>query len=114
MPMLAVRTTVSAADDVRDAFLDDASRSLAAALGKPETYMMIVFEGGHAMRFAGNAAPAAFLDLRSIGLPADRTGELSRLLCDLVQAHLGVATERCYVNFADIERAMWGWDGHTF
>ena len=114
MPMLAVRTNVTIADEVRDAFLDDASRSLAAALGKPETYMMVAFEGGLAMRFAGDAAPAAFVDVRSIGLSGDRTGDLSRLLCELVQTHLGVATDRCYVNFTDIPRAMWGWDGRTF
>jgi len=54
------------------------------------------------------------LDLRAIGLPAGKTGELAALLCDLAKAELGVAKERVYINFADVPANLWGWNGETF
>ncbi len=114
MPMLAVRSNADLDALARDAFLVDASRQVADALGKPERFVMVSFEGGLAMLFAEDAAPTAFMELRSLGLPEERTPELSRLLCDLADRHLGVAASRVFINFADVARSMWGWDGRTF
>ena len=45
---------------------------------------MVTLEAGRPMLFAGSTKLAAFLELRAIGLPANKTGELSRSLCELV------------------------------
>ena len=54
------------------------------------------------------------LELKSIGLPQDRTTELSKALCKLVHDEFGVRPDRVYIEFADAPRTMWGWNGGTF
>ena len=62
----------------------------------------------------GSDAPLAYLELKSIGLPADRTAELSAALCGLISTELSVASDRIYIEFADAQRHLWGWDSATF
>jgi phenylpyruvate tautomerase PptA (4-oxalocrotonate tautomerase family) len=52
--------------------------------------------------------------LKSIGLPAQKTKQLSQTLCALINSHLGIRPERVYVKFIDVRRGMWGWKGDTF
>jgi phenylpyruvate tautomerase PptA (4-oxalocrotonate tautomerase family) len=66
------------------------------------------------MMFAGTDDPVAFLELKSIGLPAQETKRLSQALCGLIHEHLGIRPERVYVKFIDVRRGMWGWKGDTF
>jgi hypothetical protein len=66
------------------------------------------------MAFAGDTSPCAYLELKSIGLPQERTADLSRALCDLVENDLGIPASRTFVEFTDAPRALWGWDRRTF
>jgi len=47
-------------------------------------------------------------------LPQGRTATLSKALCELMNKTLGVKAERVYIEFADAEGALWGWNGGTF
>jgi phenylpyruvate tautomerase PptA (4-oxalocrotonate tautomerase family) len=114
MPYLCIRTNKAIDDQPGQALLKKASALVARELDKPEEYVMVTLEAGRPMLLAGNAEPAAFLELRAIGLPANKTGELSRVLCDLVESELGVPRERVFINFADIPANLWGWNGETF
>jgi phenylpyruvate tautomerase PptA (4-oxalocrotonate tautomerase family) len=114
MPLLKIQTNVNVAEGKRDALLKNASRAIAQLLGKPEQYMMVSLEAERPMMFAGTSEPAAFMDLRAIGLPVGKTGQLSALLCDLAKAELGAAKERVYINFTDVPANLWGWNGETF
>jgi phenylpyruvate tautomerase len=114
MPLLKIQTNVNVPDSKRDALLKKVSRTVAQQLGKPEQYMMVSLEAERSMVFAGTSEPAVFMDLRAIGLPAGKTGQLAALLCDLANAELGVAKERVYINFTDVPPNLWGWNGETF
>lgn len=114
MPFLKIQTNTKLPDDRRDALLRKASRAVAQQLGKPEDYMMVSVEAERPMMFAGTSEPAAFMDLRAIGLPVGKTKQLAALLCDLAEAELGVAKERVYINFTDVPANLWGWNGETF
>ena len=114
MPLLSIDTNVSPDSDAVKALVRAASSRVAELLGKPERYVMIKFEHNPHMLFGGEGAPLAYLELKSIGLPENRTGELSQALCDLVSSQLGVATDRVYIEFADAPRHMWGWNAGTF
>ena len=122
MPYLKIQTAtvggqLSAAGSSADstqAFLKKASRLVAQELGKPEQYVMVSLAPTSAMLFAGSAEPAAFLELRAIGLPAARTGDLARVLCELVESQLGVPKDRVFINFVDVPANLWGWNGETF
>ena len=87
---------------------------VAAQLGKPEKYVMVALEPGFRMSFAGSTAPAAFLQLKSIGLPESRTKEISSALCGFLEKELGIPKNRIYIVFEDVERSYWGWNGSTF
>ena len=116
MPYLKIQTSVpiNSSTPSPQALLKKASRLVAKELNKPEDYVMVSLEPASAMLFAGSTEPTAFLELRAIGLPAKKTGDLSRLLCELVESELGVAKERVFINFADVSPSMWGWNGETF
>lgn len=114
MPVLSIITNQPVDDGLRPAMLKALSQSVATALGKPESYVMVQYQYNPAMLFAGNQAPLAYLELKSIGLPGERTSALSATLTDAVQQHLGLAADRVYIEFADAQRHMFGWDGRTF
>ncbi len=113
MPTLILKTNAPRPADV-EALLRDASAAVAEALGKPERYVMVLLEPDTAMCFAADTAPCAYLELKSIGLAPERTEVLSATLCTFVEARLGVPRERVYIEFADLARDMFGWNGSTF
>ncbi len=114
MPLLKIQTNVEHPEEQRDEMLRQISASVADMLGKPERYVMVSLEINPHMLFAGEDAPLAYLELKSIGLPEDRTRAFSDTLCGLISDHLGIASERIYIEFADAARHMWGWNGGTF
>ena len=114
MPLLKIQTNSPYPAEQANALLAKASRRVAEALGKPERYVMVSLETNPHMLFAGDGAPLAYLELKSIGLPEGRTAELSAMLCGLVAENLGVAADRVYIEFADAPHKMWGWNGGTF
>lgn len=95
-------------------FIKSASRLVAEGLGKPERYVMVALEPPVPMVFAGSEDPTVFIELKSIGLPASKTPQLSESLCQLVNTELGVPGDRIYIEFQDAPRNMWGWDSGTF
>ena len=114
MPFLRIQTNAVINEEKTATMLKKASRAVAQQLNKPERYMMVGLESACPMSFAGTTEPAAFVDLKAIGLPDNQTGDLSRLLCELVAAELAVPKDRVYINFADVPGHLWGWNGQTF
>ncbi len=114
MPLLSIETNQELDPARRQALLQQLSAQLAEALGKPERYVMVSLRHNPAMLFGGSDAPLAYLELKSIGLPAQRTSALSSLVSGLVGDALAVAPDRIYIEFADAERHLWGWNGATF
>jgi len=114
VPYLKIQTNQTITPDQAEALLSKASKLVASELGKPEQYVMVALSPPVPMIFAGTEAPTAYLELKSIGLPGSRTGDLSQALCALIENDLAISKERVYIEFADAPRAMWGWNGSTF
>lgn len=114
MPYLKIQTNQTITPDQAQALISKASKLVAGELGKPEQYVMVALSPPVPMVFAGTDAPTAYLELKSIGLPSSRTGDLSQALCALIENDLAISKERVYIEFADASRAMWGWNGSTF
>lgn len=113
MPLLRIQSNADAAASGQ-ALASAASAAVSALLGKPERYVMVSVEHNPNMCFAASDAPLAYLELKSIGLPGDRTREFSAALAGLVEEHLGIPAERVYIEFANAERHLWGWNADTF
>ena len=114
MPYLKIQTNLPLSEKAERNILKDASALVAQELGKPEEFVMIAAQPDTPMLFAGTDDPVAFLELKSIGLPAQKTKQLSQALCGLINKHLGIRPERVYVKFIDVRHGMWGWKGDTF
>lgn len=114
MPLLKLQTSVML-DETRKTSLAKALSALTAkVIGKPESYVMVVIAEA-TVSMAGEVAPGAFVDVRSIGgLNPSVNGRLSQEICTLLNDELSVAEDRVYINFVDVERANWGWAGRTF
>jgi phenylpyruvate tautomerase PptA (4-oxalocrotonate tautomerase family) len=114
MPLLKIQSNQPVENAAAEQLISTASKLVAEQLGKPESYVMVALEPPVPMSFAGSTDPLAYLELKSIGLPQDKTPALSAALCDLMRDSLGIEPGRVYIEFADAPRAMWGWNGGTF
>lgn len=112
MPLLGLKTNISVQN--KSQIARQLSESVASLLGKPESYVMVTVEDQQTILFAGNNDPAALVHLKSLGLPEDRTSEMSDRICSLIADNTGIPPDRIYIEFASPARHMWGWDSHTF
>ena len=103
MPLLKLETTVPLLEEKEKPLLAALSEAVAGAIGKPEQYVMVAASQS-AMLMSGKAGEAAFVDIRSIGgLNGDTNRKLSQKICKLLKDSLGIAPDRVYLNFTEIE-----------
>lgn len=114
MPYLTIQTNMATANALIPDLLTKASLTVAEILGKPESYVMVSIPPAMPMIFAGSTEPLAYLELKSIGLSQSVIPDVSKSLCALVEDVLGIAPNRIYIEFSNIARNHWGWDGKTF
>ena len=114
MPYLSIQTNREFDTATAAQLMQQASKNISELLGKSENYVMVAVLPSVPLLFAGSDEPAAYLEMKSIGLPQECTASLSSELCTLMNKHLGIAKERIYIEFANADRAMWGWNGRTF
>jgi phenylpyruvate tautomerase PptA (4-oxalocrotonate tautomerase family) len=114
MPYFCIETNQPVEPASRQQLLKKTSAFIAELLGKPESYVMISIQPEMPLIFGGSDAPAAFVRLKSIGLPIDRCPELSEKISRLIEQELGVAKDRIFIDFKDLARNMFGWNGNTF
>ena len=115
MPLLKI--TLSTADEsgeVRDTLLAKGTQIISEGLGKDQKLVMVVCES-EAIAFGGSREPAAYLEIRSIGaLDEDTNASLSGALCKLLHETVSIQPDRVFLNFIDVQRADWGWNGTTY
>lgn len=114
MPLLKITSNQPMHSDKQDGFLRQISQTVADILGKSEKYVMVSWLHNPTMLFAGSSDPLVYVEFKSIGLPEDRTSDLSQTICELMAQELGIGKERMYIEFSNAQRHMWGWNGGTF
>lgn len=112
MPVVRIHTNITVED--KTSLIKKASSLVASALSKPESYVMVMAEDNQALCFAGSDAPAAYLEVKSLGLSSSQTATLSDTICTFIDDELGIEPGRTYIEFAAPERAMFGWNRGTF
>lgn len=112
MPLLEITTNTTVDDS--QTIAEQASKLTAELLGKPESYVMVKLQTQQNLIFAGNSEPAAHVTLKSLGLPEDNTADFSASICAFISSELNIDSARIYIEFANPERHMWGWDKRTF
>lgn len=112
MPLLEITTNTKVDNSLNIA--EQASALTADILGKPESYVMVKIQTEQTLIFAGNKEPAAHVKLKSLGLPEDKTADFSASICAFISEQLDINSARIYIEFANPERHMWGWNEKTF
>lgn len=114
MPYLKIQINHSLDTGKSNALLASASQLLAKELGKPERYVMVELTTNHAMLFGGANEAAAYVELKSIGLPSGQIKPLSAAISALLEHTAGIPASRVYIEFTDVKGSLWGWNGSTF
>ncbi|XP_043690449.1 macrophage migration inhibitory factor homolog [Telopea speciosissima] len=115
MPTLNLFTNIPVDGVVASDILKDATKAVAKIIGKPESYVMILLNGGVPVAFAGTEEPAAYGELISIGgLNSSVNGKLSAAIAEILETKLSVDSSRFYIKFYDVQRAYFGFNGSTF
>lgn len=114
MPYLHVQTNANPSEPERSAFLNAATEIISEELKKNKSYVMACIETGLSLNFAGSEVPAAFLELKVLGLDASKNEVLATRLSDMARLHLHVDEDRCFSRFVDTPRGYWGLGNDVF
>lgn len=114
MPYLKIQVNRELVPEKCKQLLTLVSQRTAKELSKPEAYVMVEIGSNAAMIFAGTDGPAAYVELKSIGLPPVLVRPLSKMLCGLLEEQLDIPPARIYIEFTDAKGSYWGWNGGTF
>lgn len=113
MPMLRLFANVEIPDQQAAALGASLTAVLADITGKPVEKMLVQVAGSQHITFAGSGDPAAFVECKSVGLTPEGAKELSAGLCTHIFENVGVAPERTYIDFKDLQRPFVGHKGTT-
>ncbi|XP_030638578.1 macrophage migration inhibitory factor-like [Chanos chanos] len=103
MPLFMVNTNV-AKGKVPAALFSEATRDLARALERPESYITVHVVPDQMMTCGGKTDPVAQCKLYSAGqIGPEKNKEYSKLICGLLNKHLGISPERCFIIFTDLQ-----------
>lgn len=115
MPTLNLFTNVPVDAVVASDILKDATKAVAKIIGKPESYVMVLVNGGVPISFGGTEEPAAYGELISIGgLGPSVNAKLSATIAEILQTKMSIESSRFYIKFYDVQRPFFGFNGSTF
>lgn len=116
MPLIKVQSSIPTPDQAQiESLLSSLSAKLAKHFGKPESYVMTIFESNIPMTFGGTLEPVCYIEIKNIGtIKPEQTKAMSSDFCQQIESELGVKANRIYIEFADAQRHLWGWNGSTF
>ena len=114
MPYFKIKTNIKLDALKTQILLEKASAFSSNILEKPETYIMAEVDAHVPMIFNKSSEPAAYVELKSIGLKKDNAKTLSKKICAFLKAELEISPDRVYIDFCNIDGSMFGWNKTTF
>ena len=114
MPYFRIETSQAITDSETETLLKSASAFLSGLLGKPERVIMVSVVHGVAMCLNADLAPVAYVNVKSIGLAPEKCPAFSKAVCEFLEQAIGISADRIYIDFADIDGKMFGWNKKTF
>jgi len=114
MPHFQVKTNVPK-NAIPSGYLKETSALIAKMLDKPESYCVVTVIPDQMMMWGGEEGPCAMAELMSIGrLGIEENKKYSKILSEHVEKHLGVASNRMYIEFQEASTSQIGYSGTTF
>lgn len=109
MPLFKILSNIDVPD--RAAFIKRASAETAMILGKNQDFVMVVFLPNLDLVFSSTDKPALYVELKSIGLPKNKIGEIAGKIMQFLENETRVSPSRMFIEFTDVQRDLWGWNG---
>ncbi|MBU0506510.1 hypothetical protein KJ708_11010 [bacterium] len=114
MPLIKLQTNINLEKSKEKETLESLSKLISQELGKPEQYVMAIIEKASFI-MSGAGGDTAYVEVKSLGaLNPEKNTQLSEKICQLLESSLSISPVRVYINFEDVERSCWGWNGKTF
>ena len=113
MPYFSIETNKQIDRESNEELMKKASAFLSEMLGKPEQVIMVTVKAGMPYIFSATNEPAAFVQIKSLGLERDRCSEFSEKVCTFLEKEVGVPRDRAFIEFIDIDGKIFGWNGRT-
>ena len=114
MPFFRIETNTKLDESEAKDFVREASSFACRLLGKPDKYMMASVRHSADLMFGGAEDPAAYVELKSIGLLEINCKGYSKAICEFLESNLKIPSDRIYIDFKDIDTGMFGWNKTTF
>ena len=114
MPYFSIETNQTIDPAANREFMQKTSGFIAELMGKPEAYVMIAIKPETPLIFGNSEEPAAFVQLKNIGLQQDRCAEFSGKICSFIERELKIPKDRVFIDFKELNRKLFGWNGKTF
>jgi len=114
MPCVIIHRNIDLDSEQNSSLQERVYAAIEKVLHKPKTYVMVVISEKETISLAGSSDPALFMEVKSIGLPGNTPKDLSNELCNAALEVLGIPPTRIYINFSDVPRNLWGFNGSTF
>ncbi len=111
MPLINVKVSSSNLEN-KDELLKALSAELASLTGKPEKYIMSILDSNVPMTFSGSNDPCCYIEIKSIG--ALNPSAMTKSFCDIIEAQIGIPSDRIYISFEDVPASHWGFNRNTF
>ena len=114
MPYLSIQTNKGIGEEELSRLVTEVSKIVATNLNKPEKYVMVAWTPAPKMSFDSDPNGAAFLELRSIGIPESGRQKLPGALAKCLAEHLGIDAERVYLVMMDVPGKYWAQGEQAF
>ena len=115
MPTLNITTNVSMDRVEKSDVIREASKLTSSLIGKPESYVMVIFRDAITMSFGGIEDPCAYCELVSFGaIGGEKNKTISSGICAFLENKLQVPPNRTYIHFIDPQRSDFGFNSSTF
>lgn len=113
MPFINVKTNTAVSAPKAEAVKSALGQAITAIPGKSEHWLMVGIEPEQMLWFQGSDAPAAIAEVSIYGsASASAYDALTGKICAVLAEELGIAGNRIYVKYAEVEH--WGWNGSNF
>ena len=112
MPFINVKTNQDISS-VKEQIKAELGNAITAIPGKSEAWLMVEIQDALDMYFKGSDLPCAMFEVEIFGKAGDDAyDDLTKRICKISQNLLGVAPDRTYVKYEEIEH--WGYNNFNF
>lgn len=114
MPLIKLQMSVETDKDKKDKILKELSKIISRTTGKPEQYIMAIFENA-AVAMNGSQINGAFVDIRGIGgIGKSINTSTVQKVSQMLERELGIPVKNVYMNFTDVPGQNRGINGGVF